>query len=99
MPSGLPSSEAEQQRILSKFVSMVAPLQDCNVAKAKLGPPPLKPGWVQVKLSKQGSSRATGTGVTSEPSSGSSSSSSGGPGLPVRAQPGKGKLSGRAQVE
>ena len=55
----LPVPQEEHQRIVSKFLSLVTALQDRYAPKAKPGPAPPKPGWVQLKLSKPGASGAT----------------------------------------
>ncbi|GAB4822991.1 hypothetical protein N2152v2_010037 [Parachlorella kessleri] len=73
----VPVPQEEQQPILSKFISLVRAWQNVHAAKAMTGPPPPKPGWVQIKLSEQEPSAAAGaSGATGEHGDGSSSSSS-----------------------
>ncbi|GAB4822982.1 hypothetical protein N2152v2_010028 [Parachlorella kessleri] len=94
---GLPVPQEEQQRILSKFVSLVTALQERQTARAKPGLPPPKPGWVQVTHSRQGPSAAAG--VVAERKGSSTTSSSTGSGQPLVAQPGMVELSGPAHRE
>ncbi|GAB4822993.1 hypothetical protein N2152v2_010039 [Parachlorella kessleri] len=72
----------DQQRIMSRFISLVTALQDRHAAKPE--PPPPNPGSVRIKLSKQEAGPATGTGVAAA----SVASSSSGAGQTFPMQPG-----------
>jgi len=91
----LPVPQEEHQRIVSKFLSLVTALQDRYAPKAKPGPAPPKPGWVQLKLSKQGSSAATGTGILAQRGG---SNSNQGCVQPLPVQPGMSEVSASSEL-
>jgi len=80
----LPVPQEEHQRIVSKFLSLVTALQDRHAPKVEPGPPPPKPGWVQLNLSRPGASGATGSAVPAGDGGSDSDSGSVQP-LPVQA--------------
>ncbi|GAB4814141.1 hypothetical protein N2152v2_001187 [Parachlorella kessleri] len=73
---GLAIPEEEQHRIVSKFIRLVRARQSPPAPKA--GPPPPKPGWVQVKLPQRRPSEPPGIGkLPAHAENGASGSSKG----------------------